>query len=172
MANLKTDREKSNLGGLAEFKFIYERQLTQKIEIINGQALQFISSSEFIVPDIVFESSSLKEIKTDANLFEYEYTAYCARDDLSKLQDAARLDANKIIAIVKDNNGESRLLGQKDNACIVEIGFNKGSKVSELNAYELKINWKSQYRSAFANDIYVVTDAYQFEDGEFYTFND
>lgn len=172
MSNLTYDKEKSNLGGISQLKFIYEKQLSQKIEIIKGQALEFVASSEFIVPDVIFESSSFKEDKKGVNLFEYEFKAFIARDDIEKVEACIRLDSNKIIALVKDNNNQTRLLGQKDNACALVLGFNKGASVSDRNAYELAITWKSTHRAAMANDAYIQTSHYQFEDGVFYDFDD
>ncbi len=125
MSNFYFDKEASNLGGIAEIKFIYEKDLSQKIDIFKGKAIQLISNSEFYVPDIVFENSSFKEEKEDLNLFYYEFIGLVAKDDYTKISDCISLDNNKIIAIVKDNNNTSRVLGNKSNACNAKLTFNK-----------------------------------------------
>ncbi|MDF1550853.1 MAG: hypothetical protein P1P88_23725 [Bacteroidales bacterium] len=172
MSDLKFNRENSNLGGIAEFKFIFERQLVQDIEIIKGQVVSMISTAPFIIPDLTFNSSSFKETPKGINLFEYEFKGVVAQDDLDKLYDSIRTDTNKIIAIVKDNNNQSRLLGQNGNACLMELSFDKGKDVADLNKIELNLVWKSKERAAFANNVYIIPAMYQFEDGEFYNFND
>ena len=53
MSNLQFDREKSNLGGINGLKFIYEKELLRKIDIVKGRVYELVSYSEFIVPDIV-----------------------------------------------------------------------------------------------------------------------
>lgn len=171
MSNLKFDREKSNLGGLSGFKFMYEKQLLFPIEIIRGQAINISLITDFIEPDITFSSASLTENIKGVNLFEYQYTANVAQDDIEKLNDCVRIDNNKVIAIVKDNNNQSRLLGQLANACIMEIGFEKGRAVTDVNTYVIKLIWKSRTRAPFANNLYVVTDKYQFEGGQFFEFD-
>lgn len=171
MSNLQFDREKSNLGGINGLKFIYEKELLRKIDIVKGRVYELVSYSEFIVPDIVLESSTFKEDPKGLNLFEYEYTGFVARDDYEKLLDCISLDNSKIIAVVKDNNMVSRLLGNKSNGCLARLTFNKGKRVADLNAYQLTIIWKSAHRAAFITDMDLFT-AYQFQDGELFHFQD
>ncbi len=171
MSNLKFDREKSNLGGIAEIKFIYEKDLFQKIDVFKGKAIKLISYTNFIVPDIVFEKSSFKEEKESQNLFIYEFIASVAKDDYNKLLDCLSLDNNKIIVIVKDNNNTSRILGNKSNACLAKLTFDKGMSVSDLNSYQLNITWKTTHRAAFIDGESVMS-VYQFQDGELFEFED
>lgn len=149
MSNLKYNKETSNLGGINEFKFIYEEELPAPIETIEGLAVNFDMNADFIVPDPILEASSFNETKLGADLFQYEFAAYVAKDELEKLKAALKLDSKKVIAVVKDNNNLSRLLGQKDNGCILKLNANKGKKVGDTNAYELSIEWKSRQRSPF-----------------------
>lgn len=169
MSNLTFNRESSNLGGINELKFIFENQLAVPIEIIKGQASEFIANSEFIVPDIVLESSLFTEVKKGLNLFEYKYTGRVAKDEYSKLQDCIIFDSNRIIAIVKDNNGENRLLGQFGNCCELIISFDKGKNVADLNHYQIEIKWTSKNRAAVVVSEYITPAQLQLEGDDYLT---
>lgn len=172
MSDLKFDREKSNLGGINEFKFIYEDELVGSFEIINGAAHNIVLSSDFNSVDIVPETGSFKEEEKAVDLFLYEFNALIPQDTLEKLQAAKKLDSKKIIAIVKDNNNQSRILGQNGNSCMVQIVVKKQGAVSSLNHYEFSIEWKSRHRAPFTDENFFLIEQYQFEDEEDFFFED
>jgi len=165
--NLQFDSEKSNLGGINQFSFIFEDELVSEIPIIKNQAREIqITSEGFIVAKLVQESAKFIEDKKNVNLFEYKFTANVARDDYSKLQDCSLFDSNRIIALVTDNNNHVRILGQKNNACELIIKFDKGQNVSDLNHYLIEITWQSRERAAILSDAYIIPQFIQDEEGE------
>lgn len=168
MSLLIINRETGNMGGINAFSFIFESNLAFPIEIIKGQATTLIAStSNFFVPDIVLEASIFKEERLNINLFEYKFSTKVAKDTYDKLQDCNLIDNNKIIALVKDNNDQVRLLGQKGNACEINMFFEKGKSVSDLNHYILEITWKSKYRAAIVPETYIIPTQIELEDGQF-----
>lgn len=165
---LMIDRETGNMGGINAFSFIFESQLAASIDIIKGQATTLITSVfQFYTPDIINESSKFKEDKININLFEYIFTTNVSKDTYAKLQDLDLLDNKKVIALVKDNNNQVRLLGQKNNACVLNATFDKGTAVSDLNHYIIEIKWKSLHRAAIVPSIYIEPTQIQLEDGQF-----
>lgn len=168
MSILVIDRERGNMGGINAFSFIFESQLGAPIEIIKGQATTLIANvSNFITPDIIKESSTFQEEKLDVNRFSYVFTTRVAKDDYSKIQDCDLFDSNRVIALVKDNNNQVRLLGQYKNACELVIRFNKGSIPQELNHYIIEIKWISKQRAAIVPEIYIEPTQIELEDNQF-----
>jgi hypothetical protein len=166
--SVQSVNETTNLGGVNQFSFIFENQLASEIEIIKGQAIDIdILYPDFTTPDLVLESGKFTENKKGMNLFEYKYTGKLAKDNYQKLLDCNLLDNNRIIALVKDNNNQTRLLGQKNNPAEIVIEFDKGQNVSDLNHYKLELTWLSKYRAAFMNATYTIPDYLETEDGDF-----
>jgi len=168
MPTLDFDREKSNLGGINEFAFILESQLETEIEIIKGQVVNItISVPGFKVASIVQESGKFYEDIKSLNLFEYKFTARIGADNYNKLLDCGLFDTNKIIALVKDNNNNTRVIGNKNNACELKLSFDKGSNVADLNHYKIELEWKSKYRAPILSGEYIVPIYIQDENAEF-----
>lgn len=165
---LIVDREKGNMGGVNAFSFILEKQLAAPIDIIKGQATTIIASiSDFISPDLVVNKSVFQEEKKGLNLFEYTFSGKIPRNDYNKLLDAFTFDAYKVIALVRDNNNEIRLLGQKGNGCELRLAFDKGVSPSDLNHVQIDLKWTSKHRAAVVPEIYIEPTQLQLEDGQF-----
>jgi len=165
MDSLSFNREKSNLGGINKFSFLFEADLSGTITIIRGQVIEIGNNTDFITAILVDSSATLKEDIKDLNLYQYKFSAKIARDDYDKLQDCELLDAYRVVAIVSDNNKQQRLLGNKDSACELKFSFDKGSKVNDLNHYQIEITWLSKNRAPFVPENYTIPIVKHFEDG-------
>ncbi len=159
MEGIIINKEQSNLGGINSAQYFAVNEVETFGDIING-AINEIALLPDILPatlEHTSESGSFTEEQLSPNLFSYEFNCLVPRDKVSMRNILSVADRNKLIAIVTDNNGNKRILGEPQNGCLLTTKFGTGTKVAELNAYSLTFTWLSRYRAAYANTLTFLT---------------
>jgi len=159
MDSILINKEQSNLGGINSAQYFGVNEVQTFGDIING-AINEIALLPDILPatlEHTAESGSFTEEQLSPNLFSYEFNCLVPRDKVSMRNILSVADRNKLIAIVTDNNGNKRILGEPQNGCLLTTKFGTGTKVAELNAYSLTFTWLSRYRAAYANTLTFLT---------------
>ncbi len=155
--SLNRSKEFTNLGGILPFFFIPVDDIDTVSDIINGTVEQITYTDadyETGWIDIVSESGIFTEDKTTKNKFEYKIGGKFAKDELQVRNILDYVDGKKMILLVPDSNGKYRMIGSLDNPVTkFYTGLDKGKKVSDLNAYDIRFEWSSKYRAPFIDTL-------------------
>jgi len=154
--SLNRTGEFNNLGGILPFYFVPVDEIDSIEDIIFGaiESITYVTAgfNPYII-EIVQESGKFIEEKQTNTRFDYTIAGNFAKDELDVRNILDKIDGEKFVLMVPDTNGKYRVIGSVDNPVIhFNTKLDKGTNVSDLNAYDLVFTWASKYRAAFINE--------------------
>ena len=148
------DISHSNISGFWKLHLFPIKHIAELGDVVNGRVneIKLLPFDSNFAPSIITGKTAFEEKQISSDYFEYQFSFAVARDELATRNEFADFDQTKYIALIYDNNGEVRLLGDLTNEVRFETTLKK-DKASDLNAYIISGEWQSRHRAAFANDI-------------------
>jgi len=150
--NLNKSKDFSNLGGILPIYFIPVEEISYMDDIINGLVNDIhYKNSEFIpyYIDIISEKGKFSENQVSRSKFDYNISVKYSKDEILTRNILEKIDNKKLVIQVPDSNGNYRIIGSLENPVYIRSILDKGTSVSNINAYDLIIKWSSKYRSPF-----------------------
>lgn len=150
--NLNKSKEFSNLGGILPIYFIPVSEINYIDDIINGLINQLNYTDPEFTPYYIAtvpEKGKFSENQASRSKFNYKISVKYSKDEITTRNVLEIIDNQKLVILVPDSNGKYRVIGSLENPVYISSALDKGTSVSDLNAYDLVITWSSKYRAAF-----------------------
>jgi hypothetical protein len=147
----------AHIAGICEIKIVPREWIiyTPVIDFNTGKvttALIFIDSLNWLVLQLAPDSYSyIEKPKTNktGSYFEINISGLINYFDAALLQQLETIRYNEVVALVKDNKGQYRLVGTKEIGLQLEIGNVQSNKQDGLLEVSIEMTMQNSYASPF-----------------------